>query len=286
MGTAKEAGAAVELITNGTLLTPKLSHDLIAAGLDRLWVSLDGARPESYADVRLGAALPRVLENLRRFDRLRRGNPRVKLGIAYVAMRRNIADLPDLLALARGLGASDFHISHVLPYTAPLVGEALYSAPAVAETQEEGPILHLPRPADPTLLAGVSGHGGIRVTGIALDEGRDRCPFIERGSTSIAWDGGLSPCLELLHSHTSYLNGAERTTNRYMIGNVRDRPLPELWNDPEYVAFRERVARFTFAPCARCGSCPLAQENGEDCYGNPAPSCGGCLWAQGLIRCP
>ena len=64
---AKALGAPVELITNATLLTPDLSRELIRAGLDRLWVSLDGATPESYADIRLGAALPQVLENLARF---------------------------------------------------------------------------------------------------------------------------------------------------------------------------------------------------------------------------
>ena len=40
---AKALGASVELITNATLLTPGLSRELIKAGLNRLWVSLDGA---------------------------------------------------------------------------------------------------------------------------------------------------------------------------------------------------------------------------------------------------
>ena len=33
--------------------------------LDVLWVSLDGATPEGFGDVRLGAELPLILENLR-----------------------------------------------------------------------------------------------------------------------------------------------------------------------------------------------------------------------------
>ncbi len=35
-----------------------------------------------------------------------------------------------------------------------------------------------------------------------------------------------------------------------------------------------------------CNSCEMAIENVEDCFGNVHPTCGGCLWAQGLIRCP
>ena len=107
---AKALGCPVELITNGILLTEQTSRQLIAAGLDRLWVSLDGARPESYADVRLGAALPVVLANVSRFSDsrppLRPRRP--EIGVAFVAMRRNIADLPRLIGMSRGLGASRF----------------------------------------------------------------------------------------------------------------------------------------------------------------------------------
>ena len=72
----KALGCRTEMITNGTLLSEKRSRELIDAGLDLLWVSIDGARPESYADVRLGAELPLVLQNLRRFRRLRRPSHR------------------------------------------------------------------------------------------------------------------------------------------------------------------------------------------------------------------
>ncbi len=61
----------MELITNGTTLTEKISRKLVESGLDILWVSIDGASPETYADVRLGAELPTILNNLRRLIRMR-----------------------------------------------------------------------------------------------------------------------------------------------------------------------------------------------------------------------
>ncbi len=67
VGQVKALGGSTELITNGTLLTRETSRQLIEAGLDKLWVSLDGAKPESYTDVRLGAALPEVILNLAGF---------------------------------------------------------------------------------------------------------------------------------------------------------------------------------------------------------------------------
>jgi len=62
---AKALPARVELITNGTLLDAATARALIDVGLDRLWVSIDGAQPESFADIRLGAELPHVVENPR-----------------------------------------------------------------------------------------------------------------------------------------------------------------------------------------------------------------------------
>ena len=55
---AKAVAGKVELITNGICLTEERPRELIEAGLDTLWVSVDGVTPESYADVRIGAALP------------------------------------------------------------------------------------------------------------------------------------------------------------------------------------------------------------------------------------
>jgi MoaA/NifB/PqqE/SkfB family radical SAM enzyme len=61
---AKELGYRVSLITNGILLSEPVISQLIESKLDMLWVSLDGASPECYTDVRLGDALPVVIENL------------------------------------------------------------------------------------------------------------------------------------------------------------------------------------------------------------------------------
>jgi len=74
--------------------------------------------------------------------------------------------------------------------------------------------------------------------------------------------------------------------HRQADGNVRQRPLLDLWLDPDYVAFRQRVQNFEFSPCTFCGGCDWAEANLEDCRGNILPSCGGCLWAQGVIQCP
>lgn len=299
---AKALGSPVGLITNGTLLTKNLSKQLIEAGIDILWVSLDGATPESYADVRLGAALPEVIANLKDFSDSRGGSYynyffpdasiRPQIGIAFVVMKRNIADLPSVIRLGNRVGATQFLITNVLPYTTIMCNEVLY-ARALSDSAYIPSSYHIELPkidinmdtTEPLFWTLRSGHT-LTLAGANVAESSDRCPFIDKGATAIAWDGSLSPCLSLLHNHTSFMNDRERASKRYVVGNVLEHNLSGLWNDPEYVAFRKRVRRFDFSPCTICGGCQLSEANEEDCFGNTFPTCGGCLWAQGIIQCP
>jgi MoaA/NifB/PqqE/SkfB family radical SAM enzyme len=293
---AKSLGAWVELVTNGTRLTSDLARDLIAAGLDVLWVSIDGATPESYADVRLGAELPQVLDNVRRFRdaRVPAHRPTPEIGIAFVAMKRNIADLPAVLRLGRSVGASRFLVTNVLPYTDALRDEVLYRR-ALSDIfylrSIWVPHLSLPKidrneTTREPLYQVMRGNVNMSWVGANLGGANDRCPFVESGAGAVGWDGGLSPCLPLLHSHASFLNDYARFTRRWIVGNVQERKLDDLWNTPEHLAFRERVQAFDFSPCTFCGGCDLSQTNEADCLGNTFPTCGGCLWAQGVIQCP
>ena len=126
-------------------------------------------------------------------------------------------------------------------------------------------------------------------TNISLDhdcQRVDACPFLAKGSTSIRWDGQVSPCLPLLHTHPAYLDDRLRTSREYTLGSLREHGLPEIWNSQEYGDFRTRLQGFDFSPCVICNSCEMANNNNEDCFGNAFPTCGGCLWAQGIIQCP
>ena len=54
--------------TNGIPYTQDKIKGLIAAGLDRLIVSIDGATPETYAKIRVGGRLEQVEKTLRLFN--------------------------------------------------------------------------------------------------------------------------------------------------------------------------------------------------------------------------
>ncbi|MDR3636916.1 MAG: radical SAM protein, partial [Isosphaeraceae bacterium] len=150
LATAKSVGCRVEMITNGTRLDDEARRELVRIGVDRLWVSIDGATPESYADVRLWDALPQVIENLARLRELQmvRGVRLPKLGIAFVAMKRNIADLPEVVRLGQKLGADRFSVSNVLAHTPEMREQVLYSRSIDTEAVEPSawdPEVSLPR---------------------------------------------------------------------------------------------------------------------------------------------
>lgn len=283
---AKQGGSRVELISNGILLDEAMADRLAAAGLDRLWVSIDGASPRSYADVRLGDHLPGIIANLERLN-ARSAGP--ELGISFVAMKRNLRDLAAVLELARRLGAGRFSLSNVEPYTKGMAADVLYGR-ALYETLPEGGCI-MPRFDLKTLAGETLGEVAAlfpdALSFTPLPSGRDGlCPFLQRRSASVRWDGRLGPCLPLLHAHTVCLNGHTRTWPDFTFGSLRDHRLGEVWNAPEYRAFRSKLDEFAFAPCTTCNSCDLPDINNEDCYGNVHPACGGCLWAQGFIQCP
>ncbi len=295
----KGLGARVEVITNGLLLTEERSLHFIRAGLDMLWVSLDGASPKHYADVRLGSSLSSVIQNLKTLRQIRYkatdiDNSKPNLGIAFVAMQSNIAEMSEVIRLGVSLGAKQFSISNVLAHTPELHEQMLYKRtiyqPA-ARPNTSAPLVNLPRTDSNEMTKHVLAEIYARKylleqAGYEMNRAIDSCPFIEQGSTAIRWDGNVCPCLPRLHTNQYYFEKRLRSAPSYTLGNILERDLLDIWNDERYLSLRERVQRFDFSPCTFCNGCDLSTDNQEDCLGNTGLVCGGCLWAQGVIRCP
>jgi MoaA/NifB/PqqE/SkfB family radical SAM enzyme len=281
----------------------RFQKNSLAAGLDKLWVSLDGATPESYKDVRLGCRIADVLNNLHKFRhaRWKKFMPehfdlllKPQIGIGFVAMKRNIADLPAVLSLANSPGSASFYGDKCSSVYPEMQKEILYSRAVSDSIYTSTPLLRFlefPKmDVSPTTREAIyqafRGDHALSFAGGNLGASNNRCPFVEKGSLAIRWDGEVSPCLALMHDHKMYLYTYERTIQRHTIGNVGSQSIEQIWNKPEYVALRSRLQEFNFSPCIICGGCELFESNQEDCIGSPMPACGGCLWAQGIIQCP
>lgn len=290
---AKERGLRAEVTTNALLLDAELAASLLAAGLDQLVVSIDGASAEAFGKVRSGASLEKVVTNVRRLHDGSGPNygPDMQIGVEFVAMRSTIGELPGLSRLAARLGASFIIVTNVLPYTAELMTETLYDFRVTASggaLTTAAPHWRLPKfDWDERVGAalGAALHRAGPVSFLDGDTGADRrCPFVHADACAVGWHGGVSPCPPLLHTYPCYVRGREKFMTRWEVGRLPGESLADVWAGSDYAAFRDRVRRFDFPPCTDC-SCTLAEENLEDCLGNPHPVCGDCLWARGIVRC-
>jgi MoaA/NifB/PqqE/SkfB family radical SAM enzyme len=295
---AKAVGARVEITTNGTLLNAETAATLIELDLDRLVVSIDGASPESYGDIRQNGSLAQVVENMRTLFRIklrRRGrhsNPQV--GIAFVAMKRNADDLSRLPRLATRIGAWSIQVSNLVPHTREMESEILYSRSLKACAFRASrwvanmslPKLDLDEHTLAPLGRTFASTASLSLFDASLSARNDYCRFAEEGYAAIRWDGAVSPCLPLLHDHPIYMHGRRKDVTHYTPGNVNELPLDEIWALPDFSGFRARLRTFPYSPCTTCGGCERFPQNSVDCSDNTFPTCGGCLWAQGFVQCP
>jgi radical SAM protein with 4Fe4S-binding SPASM domain len=253
---ASERGIAVGFNSNGQLLTPDRSEQLVASGLAWLCVSVDGAVAETYESIRGGA----------RFDRLERHVPALMraverhgagpdVSIVFVAMRRNIHELPDLVRLAARWGVPRVRVqnlSHSFDDTDPSGSyadirrfaseQALWTGSdhataraafteAEAAAEEVGCELRLPRLEEPDPQSGDAG--------AAVRRG---CDWPWR-STYVTHGGSVQPCCMVMGS------------DRISLGDVNETPFGEIWGGDAYGDFRARLE--SDEPPDVCRGCSL-----------------------------
>jgi MoaA/NifB/PqqE/SkfB family radical SAM enzyme len=284
----------VEMITNGVLLDGRIADVLVQAGVAQVTVSIDGGDGASYQRMR-GASADGALDAIRRLrDARRLSRRRMAVGVAAVATRSTVGSLPALLDWASDLKVDFVSIGNLVPHTEEMSREILWERSGWASvfrpsawrpriTVGRFDMEDVTRPLAEALAA-----RGLTFPSPLTDEGRwrNRCRFAHEGLCALSWDGRVAPCLSLLHSHTECVNHQVRRVDDYVVGRVDDVRLPDIWRKAAFREFRRRVRAFDFPPCFHCGGCHYTEGNVEDCYGNPAPVCGQCPWAQGLVLCP
>ena len=303
---AAETGAEVELLTNGTLLSEEMILGLIEAGLGRLWVSIDNLESHSSingqrSDVSGGSGHDhsgQVLENIRRFNRLRQKHGGgIALGITFVAMRSNVHQLGLLPFFIAQHLVDSVNISNISPTDRESQREMLYTGlvnmytgpgkNSVLPTVELPYFdMNVPEAAEGIRAMFAKQNFHLFFNGQSVLRRAGYCKFVREGMTFVRADGKVAPCMALLHNGYTWLHDIRRKITHCAFGSIKDQPLSEIWNSDEYRAFRRKFDDFDFASCLYCGHCELFAENQEDCIGNSHPACGGCLWAEGVLSCP
>ena len=111
-------GASVGFQSNGMALTDERAASLVDAGLDRICISLDTVSDDSFRSIRSGGEMQGIVvafASLNKAKARRRGRD-LRIGIEFVLMRNNLADLPEAIRWAGRSGASFAIVTQLLPY--------------------------------------------------------------------------------------------------------------------------------------------------------------------------
>src|SRR5215469_6410612 len=108
---ATSRGLRAALATNGTLVTKEIAQKIKGAGIRRVSISLDGADATTHDTFRgIPGAFEAAIYGMRNLQQLG-----VSVQINTTIARHNAHQLPDVLALARQLGADALHTFLLVP---------------------------------------------------------------------------------------------------------------------------------------------------------------------------
>ena len=232
----------IQVVTNGTLLTPELSRALISAGLDSMGFSVDSPRPEVYEAIRVGARFEQVIQNIQNFIAIRNemAEIRPRIALLVVLSKINQEDLCKILFLSAKLGADCVRVNGLEPYTEEMSHQVLYGDGKTGATEvifdrakrlarDLGLEIHLPSLS-------------MRPNGMCILR---RC--------MVDSSGNLYPCAAYAYERPSYWRQKASVHPRLTFGNVLDREFMEIWNNQEYREFRGNISSGKFpAPCQMC----------------------------------
>ena len=116
---SKEHGLRADVVTNASLIDDRMARVLVEGGMGGIQVSIDGLR-DTYNRLRRGGDFDAVIRNLKTLARVKKEllSERPYIYIEFVAMKSNIAELPDLVELLcrEDIGIRKFDILQLAEY--------------------------------------------------------------------------------------------------------------------------------------------------------------------------
>lgn len=133
-----------------------------------------------------------------------------------------------------------------------------------------------------------AGYGlDLKLPQITLNDER-KCEFVEEGSLFVSWNGDVHPCYFLWHAYRCFASGWSQDVQPKIFGNLHRQEILQIWNSPQFRAFRGNVMPYDYPYCSNCGLAPCDYVQTEafehDCHIKEEP-CGSCFWCMGIFRC-
>ena len=227
----KQAGLAVSLSSNGSTMTADLARELIEAGLDSMAFSFAGASPAEQDPLRGEGSFQRAAASAALFSGCRSdGHPPLLMN--YLLLRSNRQALLPILGLAKRLGMQRVEVGHFIHCVAS--EQAAWSAyPATGRAPPRWFWLRLSVLWHRTTL----GLPSMKGQPMAV------CPKNPLENCFVGADGTVSPCVylnpPLKGTVPLFRDGQLVETPRVIMGRLTEQSLDEIWQSPDYRAFRQ-----------------------------------------------
>jgi MoaA/NifB/PqqE/SkfB family radical SAM enzyme len=241
----------VRLQTNGTFLDEEMACFLVDKGLDEIWISVDGGR-ETHDRIRgVKGTYDKVVAGLENLVRAKEkaGSPYPVILINAVVSSENLYAVEEILDLAVRFKAGEA----LFNYVADVDGETIRATESILQKGEvfseqfstEGRLTTAEHRLSQETINRIrrTGEKEHMVTFIdpLLITGEDYRPI--KGHCLMLWSNiMLSPYGEVI---------ACQMLDRCVMGSIRERPLKEIWNGPEFEELRIK-AREGFPICREC----------------------------------
>lgn len=251
---AKDRGFMVTLCTNASRLSEPRARLFVEAGLDRMNVSLNAGRPETYPHIHVTESpddYRQVKRNLAAVAAIKRETsaklPHVKL--SFVVSAINAAEIGDMVAVAAEVGANEAYFVHTV------VHEGTPDL-ALSREQHEALMASLPAASDAAEAAGITTNLGTFGATIPtyLDTALTGPPvvpcYVGWYFTVVLGNGSVMPCCQCSQS-------IDRITP--------EKGFAEIWGSDKYKQFRTAArslpAKNDALSSCECDRCMLRPRN-------------------------
>lgn len=258
IGHLKARGVYVLFNTNATLLNVEWASKLIAARLDELRVSIDGADPKTYALIRGAPLLHKVIANLKHFVEMQKelGTTTPRVSLWMTGVKENIGELPDVVRLAAHIGVPEVYLQRMTYYAGEPDAPGMMKDKhrifntlderidaLIAESEALGRELGVTlRAAGATTPAhSVHGEGAL-----PAQSHRPWTACMRPWTTAyITANGNVLPCCISPFATSDYAS--------LQLGNIFEQPFDDLWNAERYQSWRARL--LSDQPPTACAGC-------------------------------
>lgn len=247
---ARDKNIFTRFITNMTKLPDDAPERLARARVDEVIISMDTADPDLFADMRRGAQLDTVIDNIRRINEAKQalGSDKPELKVHAVLLRRALPRVPHLVETLKSLDIRhltfvDFNVAGVNLDRTFKDGGRLYAeclANNMTEQEIWTEIGKIKALADESFTIVTPGeYGGLKGV-LPRHPGVMTCAEMW-DSPFITCDGHVTPCCWISHQ------------GLFDLGNIHDKSFEEIWFGKGYFALRKQHIMNRHHPyCRQC----------------------------------